>query len=251
MDEKPDQILNHIEQQRDQLGRNLDELENRVRRSTDWRTYYERNPMMTLGAALGGGVLLGAALGGTSDRSRNRRTAPKLSAKSQSTANYGSSSYGQPQTPASNFAPGLESAGGSTQQGFAAMRLKTSSWVDSPHMRQITETLDQVKGALITFGIAKAKEFLAQSIPGLEEHLGSFAQAGQRQQHDVRDAQEARSQSFGNMREQASGQTPGSGTGTGASDYRSGSRGYNNPEPTGAGDQYAGAGSVRNPGVTP
>jgi len=244
--------LNQIEQQRDQLGRNLNELENRVRRSTDWRTYYERNPMMTLGAALGGGVLLGAALGGTSDRSRNRRTPSKLSAKSQSTATYGSASYGslggQPQTPASNPAPASESAGGSTQQGFAAMRLKTSSWGDSPHMRQITETLDQVKGALVTFGIAKAKEFLAQSIPGLEEHLGSFAQASQR--HDVRDAQEAPSQSFGNMREQTR-QTPGSGTGTGAGDHRSGSRGYSNPGSTGAGDQYADAGSVRNPGVTP
>ena len=28
MDEKPDQIMNHIESQRNQLGRNLNELEN-------------------------------------------------------------------------------------------------------------------------------------------------------------------------------------------------------------------------------
>src|SRR5689334_16637181 len=64
MDEKPDQIIGHIEAQRDQLGRNLNELEDRVRQTTDWRTHYERNPMLVLGAALGGGLLLGAVVGG-------------------------------------------------------------------------------------------------------------------------------------------------------------------------------------------
>src|SRR5262245_4396317 len=72
MDEKPDQIIDHIEQQRDRLGRNLNELESRVRRSTDWRTYYDRNPMLILGAALGGGLLLGATLAPDSDRRSSR-----------------------------------------------------------------------------------------------------------------------------------------------------------------------------------
>src|SRR3954447_6450489 len=71
MDEKPDQIIGHIEAQRSELGRNLNELESRVRRSTDWRTYYERNPMLILGAAMGGGILLGTIVGG-SDRGSSR-----------------------------------------------------------------------------------------------------------------------------------------------------------------------------------
>ena len=63
MDEKPDQILNHIESQRNELGRNLGELETRVRRTTDWRTHFDRNPMLMLGAALGGGLLVGTLVG--------------------------------------------------------------------------------------------------------------------------------------------------------------------------------------------
>ena len=59
MDEKPDQIMNHIESQREQLGRNLNELETRVKRTTDWRAQFDRNPMLTMGVALGGGLLLG------------------------------------------------------------------------------------------------------------------------------------------------------------------------------------------------
>ena len=34
-------------------------LETRVRATTNWRTYYERNPAVAVGAALGGGLLLG------------------------------------------------------------------------------------------------------------------------------------------------------------------------------------------------
>ena len=72
MDEKPDQIIGHIEAQRHELGRNLNELESRVRDTTNWRTHYERNPMLVMGAALGGGLLLGAVVGG--GRSTSRKT---------------------------------------------------------------------------------------------------------------------------------------------------------------------------------
>ena len=65
MDEKPDQIMNHIESQRDQLGRNLNELEERVRRTTDWRAQVDRNPMLAMGVAFGGGLLIGSMVGGS------------------------------------------------------------------------------------------------------------------------------------------------------------------------------------------
>src|SRR6188474_293153 len=70
MDEKTDQILDHIETQRNQLGANLNELETRVRQTADWRTHFDRNPMLMLGAALGGGILLGAIVGSAA-RSRS------------------------------------------------------------------------------------------------------------------------------------------------------------------------------------
>src|SRR4051812_42728171 len=137
MDEKPDQIIGHIEAQRDELGRNLSELESRVRETTDWRTHYERNPMLVLGAALGGGILLGTMVGGGT-RSSSRKTSKSRSrytgspsmglmgstssgddtSRSSSSSYYSpsssssSSSY-NPSSSASSYSPSSSSSGGS------------------------------------------------------------------------------------------------------------------------------------------
>jgi len=63
MAERPDQIERHIESTRTELGSNLQELENKVKHATDWRTHFERNPMTLIGVAFGGGVLLASMLG--------------------------------------------------------------------------------------------------------------------------------------------------------------------------------------------
>lgn len=160
MDEKPDEIIGHIESQRSQLGRNLSELETRVRATTNWRTYYERNPGMAVGAALGGGLLLGVMVSrryGSSSSSYSSLTAPSSSASSPSSSYAGASSGG---------ATGLTSSRSSV----------ASRPVTSRQLRQVSETLDQVKAALIGFGIAKAKEFISQAIPGLETHLSEAEQ---------------------------------------------------------------------------
>jgi len=143
MDEKSDQILNHIESQRDELGRNLNELESRVKRSTDWRAHWEDNPMLLIGAALGGGVLLGAMLGGKSSSSSSSSSAPRYSSPA-------SSSY-------------------SASEGYASGLM--SSPATSQARKHASETIDKIKAALIAFGTVKAKDFLASTIPGLEQHL--------------------------------------------------------------------------------
>jgi len=63
---KPDEIVHRIDRQRDRLTDNLHELENRFLEATDWRVQYDRHPWAMLGAVFGGGVLLGAWLGGGS-----------------------------------------------------------------------------------------------------------------------------------------------------------------------------------------
>ena len=68
MAERPDQIEQHIASTRHQLGNNLHELEDKVKQAADWRTYYERNPMMMVGLAFGGGVLLASMMGGKRER---------------------------------------------------------------------------------------------------------------------------------------------------------------------------------------
>jgi hypothetical protein len=57
---KPDEIVNRIDRQRDQLGENLHELESRLRDATDWRLHYKRHPWVMISIATGAGFLLGS-----------------------------------------------------------------------------------------------------------------------------------------------------------------------------------------------
>lgn len=158
MDEKPDQIIGQIETHREELGRNLDELQNKVRRSTDWKTYFDRNPMLMLGAALGGGILLGSMVGGKRSHKQSSR--------------YSSSS-------SSSFAgagTGMTGAMGSTGTR------KPAGPATSIQKSRVNETMDHVKAALIAFGITKAKDFLTQAIPGFDHHLDE-AERSKREQH--------------------------------------------------------------------
>jgi hypothetical protein len=59
VDQKPETIRHHIEEQRERLGENLGFLENRVRTATNWRTWIARNPVGVLAIAFGGGLLMG------------------------------------------------------------------------------------------------------------------------------------------------------------------------------------------------
>jgi len=52
-------IMEHIETEREQLGDNLDEIESRIKDATDPRAWFERNPLLILGAAAAGGLVLG------------------------------------------------------------------------------------------------------------------------------------------------------------------------------------------------
>jgi ElaB/YqjD/DUF883 family membrane-anchored ribosome-binding protein len=60
MDAQSEQIIKDIQEKRARLGDNLTELETRVRDATDWRTYYNRNPWIMMGAAVAGGLLMAA-----------------------------------------------------------------------------------------------------------------------------------------------------------------------------------------------
>jgi hypothetical protein len=70
MGEKSGQIERQITAQRGQLGRNLNELQSRVEQATDWRFQFQKRPMLMMGLAAGGGLLLASVTG---RRSRPRR----------------------------------------------------------------------------------------------------------------------------------------------------------------------------------
>jgi hypothetical protein len=60
VDEETSTIKQHIDKEREELGRNLDEIELRVKHATDFKTYFDRNTGWILGAAVAGGFLLSA-----------------------------------------------------------------------------------------------------------------------------------------------------------------------------------------------
>jgi hypothetical protein len=61
VDEETSRIKQHIDAEREQLGRNIDEIEHRVRKATDLKSYFDRHTGLILGAAVAGGVLLARA----------------------------------------------------------------------------------------------------------------------------------------------------------------------------------------------
>ncbi|HEY6986776.1 MAG TPA: hypothetical protein VH369_00250 [Bryobacteraceae bacterium] len=69
MGETSSQIERQIVNERGQLGQNLNALQSRVEQATDWRFQFQKRPMLMMGAALGGGLLLASVPG--------RRSRPK------------------------------------------------------------------------------------------------------------------------------------------------------------------------------
>jgi hypothetical protein len=63
MAETPDQIEHDIEAERERLAQNLEQLETRIKRATDWRELLGKYPMAVLGAAFGVGFLLSMLTG--------------------------------------------------------------------------------------------------------------------------------------------------------------------------------------------
>lgn len=63
MAEDPNQVKQHIDSTRQELGHNVQELENRVKTFTDWRGYVDRSPMTMVTLAFAGGVVASALMG--------------------------------------------------------------------------------------------------------------------------------------------------------------------------------------------
>lgn len=58
MDERTGEIVGQIFEERQRLGSNISELEQKFKEATDWRSHFARNPWAMLGGALAVGFLL-------------------------------------------------------------------------------------------------------------------------------------------------------------------------------------------------
>ena len=129
MGESTSQIEWDIAAERNELGRNLKELEDKAKALADWRTYYRNHPFAMLGLALGGGMVLGAL-------TRRRMRGPEGSA------------YREP-----------------NQFRSASSPLSATSRV----RREVGDTWDHVTDALLGVATARAIEFVSGLVPGFRD----------------------------------------------------------------------------------
>jgi len=132
--EETDKIKRHIDNERQNLGRNLDEIEERFKDATDLKTHFDRNTGWFLGAAVAGGFLLSLALGRSSGTSRlssaNRR------------ANV------------QEMSPSMSSHSG----GFV-----------SEHLDRVSETVNEIAAVLVALFSEKLRSIVADAVPGFRE----------------------------------------------------------------------------------
>jgi hypothetical protein len=76
MGETSYQIERHINEQRNDLGDNLDELEEKLRDAMDWRAQMQTRPGTMIALAFGGGILLSAVLPAFSRRASRDGNVP-------------------------------------------------------------------------------------------------------------------------------------------------------------------------------
>jgi hypothetical protein len=130
-----------IRMERNELGRNIDHLQERARALTDWRTQYRHHAGASIALAFGGGVALGLL-------------ARRSGARSASPSPYPDRPDVEPSRPV-GFHP-LKAIG------------------ENPKVRQqVGEVWDEILEALITVASAKAVDVLGSVVPGFRDQFDS------------------------------------------------------------------------------
>jgi hypothetical protein len=135
MDETSDQIERHIQETRNDLDDNLNELGDKVKNAVDWRAQFEERPGTMLGLAFAGGIILSALL---SPGRRSRST------------------YGGGWKPASK-------------------RVWTPSRPSSTPSKpsETRQNVEALAGALIGVAVNRASRFIDSMVPGFEREFSS------------------------------------------------------------------------------
>jgi hypothetical protein len=136
------QIEQEIRQKRDHLGRNLDELEDKARELTDWRTHYRNHSPAFLGAAFGLGIVLGLA---TISRRQHTPDAGDFD------TDLSHDPY--PSRPA------------------VSRKAERGTGTAAKALRQVGETWEQIADALVRTASLRAIEFVGEFVPGFRENV--------------------------------------------------------------------------------
>ena len=142
MGEDTNRIEQEIRERQADLGRNLDELEDKARDLADWRTHYRNHTSTFLGVAVGVGLLLGL-------------TALPAARKS-------------------NWVVVPERDASHDPEYFDPPRRTT--WTQGPGTmarvaRQFGDTFDQIADGLVRTASAKVLQVVAENVPGFSEQV--------------------------------------------------------------------------------
>ena len=137
MGESTSKIELDIAAERNELGRNLQLLENKARTLTDWRTHFRNHPFGMMALALGGGALLGILTSGIEARGEFQEQ------------------------------PFIEPE----ESGHAHPSMFASS---ARHARrEFGDTWDHIAQTLLAVASAKAIDFVASKVPGFREEFSA------------------------------------------------------------------------------
>lgn len=132
MVEETHKIKQHIADERENLGRNLDEIEYRLKDATDLKAHFDRNTGFILAAAVAGGFLLSLAL---------RKSTP---------------------LPVTNNRKSISGEDPTRNPG-------PQSHFPSTHLKQVSETVDNIVAGLVGVFSEKLRSLVADAVPGFGE----------------------------------------------------------------------------------
>jgi len=158
MGQTTDQLRQEIDAKRDDAAQKIDQIEQKVdaaaqqvKDKIDWRRQVDDNPMLALGAAFIGGMVLGGVLGGGDDNGRQPR------------ADYGYGRYGQHDT-STYF---QSQSGRSSSSGGIGGTIRNAAKSSG-----LEETIQSMSGTVMATVADRLREVADQSLPGLKERLG-------------------------------------------------------------------------------
>jgi len=134
VDEETSTIKQHIDNEREELGRNLDEIEDRVKKATDLKTHFDRNTAWILGGAVAGGFLLSRVFHKSSGSDRGSRWERNATERNTS-------------VPISR---------------------------SPTHLSRLSETLDNIFEGLVGVVSNKLHSFVADAVPGFGEEYDAI-----------------------------------------------------------------------------
>jgi hypothetical protein len=135
MGETPDEIERHIYEKRNELGENINELQQKLKTAVDWRAQFDQRPMTLLGLAFGGSLLLSMFFGGrqNSHRSSSRSSRNRGRRESQP-SNYGGN-------------------------------IRAQEWEN-----KADSTWDNIRGAALAVVGSRLGSLMEEVLPGFQEH---------------------------------------------------------------------------------